>query len=54
MKTGRKKLPEHLKKKKMGISVSVENYDNLQIEENLPSRIIDQLLTDYFKKKYKK
>lgn len=53
MKPGRKKLPPHLKKPKIGICISIENLNLLKNEEELTSRIIDKLLTKYFKNKYK-
>jgi len=53
-KTGRKKLPDIEKMPKIGISISRENYDHLKKEDELRSRIINRLLTKYFKNKYKK
>lgn len=53
-KTGRKKLPDIEKMPKVGISISRENYNLLSQEDEKRSRIINKLLTKYFKNKYKK
>lgn len=53
-KTGRKKLPDIEKMPKVGISISRENFNYLKNEDELRSRIINKLLTKYFKNKYKK
>lgn len=53
-KPGRKKLSGNKKRQKIGISITKKNYDYLQKEEEMTSRIINDLLTEYFKKKYEK
>lgn len=50
-KPGRKKLLDIEKMPKVGISISRENYDLLLQENEKRSRIINILLTEYFKKK---
>ena len=53
-KTGRRKLLDIEKMPKIGISISRENYNFISNEEEKRSRIINKLLTKYFKNKYKK
>ena len=45
--------PEHKKVDKITISISKENNNFLEKEDDKKSRIINKLLTKYFKKKYK-
>lgn len=53
MKPGRKKLPNNQKRPKIGITISKENYANLRKDNEMMSRIIDRLLTKYYKNKCK-
>ena len=54
MKPGRKKIPNNLKRPKIGITISKENYNFLREDKEMMSRIIDKLLTKYYKNKCEK
>ena len=53
-KPGRKKLPDNQKRPKIGITISKENYNNLREDNEMMSRVIDKLLTKYYKNKCEK
>lgn len=53
MKTGRKKIPNSEKRPKIGITISKENYKFIREDNEMMSRLIDRLLSKYYKNKFK-